>query len=81
MDPIDEAIAAIESLGPGEQFTYQEYAEKYGCNSRTLARRHQGKQGTVAEKNTAQQRLTPQQEEELVTYIVGLTERRLPPTR
>jgi hypothetical protein len=53
----------------------KKFLKKNSCNLRILARRH------LTEKNINQQRLTPQQEEELVTYIVGLIERRLPPTR
>jgi hypothetical protein len=75
MNLINEPTAAIKLLSPGEQFTYKEVSKKNSCNLRILARRH------LTEKNINQQRLTPQQEEELVTYIVGLIERRLPPTR
>lgn len=81
MSPILDAIAAINSLKPGEKLVYRRIAAQYGCDPSTLARRHQGIQGTSTSKNINQQRLTPQQEEELVTYIVGLTERHLEPTR
>ena len=42
MDPIDEAIEEINSLGPGETFSYKAIAEKYGVVRLTLTRRHQG---------------------------------------
>jgi transposase-like protein len=81
MSPILDAIAAINALKPGEKIQYAKVARKYGVDRMTLTRRHQGTQGTITEKNINQQRLTPQQEEELVTYIIGLTERHLEPTR
>ncbi|KAG9193874.1 hypothetical protein G6011_03909 [Alternaria panax] len=40
MNPIQEAIAEIESRDPGEQFSYQQIAKKYGVNRVTLMRRH-----------------------------------------
>jgi AraC-like DNA-binding protein len=42
MDPIEAAIAAIESREPGEPFSYRQIAKEYGCSRATLARRHQG---------------------------------------
>jgi DNA-binding GntR family transcriptional regulator len=32
MSSIEAAIAAIESLEPGEKFSYQKIAEEYGCS-------------------------------------------------
>jgi len=40
MSLIEAAIAAIESLEPGEKFSYRKIAAEYGCNRTTLARRH-----------------------------------------
>ena len=42
MGSIEAALAAIESLKLGEQFTYTQIAAEYGCSRITLARRHQG---------------------------------------
>ena len=81
MSPIQDAIAAINALVPGEKFQYATIARKFGCDCMTLTRRHQGTQGTTTSKNLKQLRLTPQQEKELVTHIVGLTERYLQPRR
>ena len=78
MDPIQAAIEAIESLAPGEHFTYREVAKKFGVERSTLARRHQGK---CQPRGVLHRRLQPQQEKELVEYIQGLTARRTPPTR
>jgi hypothetical protein len=47
MDPIDEAVAAIESLDEGEHFTYTSMADQYGVNRTTLSRRHRQIQGSL----------------------------------
>jgi hypothetical protein len=49
MERIDEAIAAIESPGNGEQLSYTKAAEKFNVDCSTLAQRHQGCQ---APRNT-----------------------------
>jgi IS30 family transposase len=78
---MEAALTAIESLEPGEKFTYQEIADQYGIQRSTLSRRHRGRQGMLEAQRTNQQKLNPQQELELVSYIEDLTERELPPTR
>ena len=78
MNPIQEAIAEIESRDPGEQFSYQQIAKKYGVNRVTLMRRHKHETEDYGVRN---QSLHPEREAELVRYIETLTERRLPPTR
>ncbi|KAF1361892.1 hypothetical protein EJ07DRAFT_109520 [Lizonia empirigonia] len=80
MDRINEAITAIESREPGDDLVYQEYADWFGVDRCTLARRHQGRQGTRQAKIFDQKKLTPAQEEELILYIRDLTRRGLPPT-
>ena len=40
MAPIDDALAEIELLEPGEKFTYTEIANKYSLWRSTLTRRH-----------------------------------------
>ncbi|CAE7204954.1 HTH Tnp Tc5 domain containing protein [Pyrenophora teres f. teres] len=81
MGPIEAAIAAIESLKPGEQFSYRKIAVQYGCSRTSLARRHQGRSGSREAMALNQQSLHPQQEQELLGYIDYLTEQGLPPTR
>ena len=78
---MEEALAAIESLGEGEKFTYQKIADTYVVNRSTLSRRYRQVQGTREEHAANMQILSPHQEEELVKYIIGLTERGLPPTK
>jgi AraC-like DNA-binding protein len=73
MDPIEEAIAAIESREPGDDIIYQEYATFFNVNRVTLARRHQGRQHSRATQYCNQLKLTPNQEQELVLYIGDLT--------
>jgi hypothetical protein len=81
MDPIDAALAAIESLRPGEDFTYSDIARRFGVVRSTLTRRHQ--RASLARNTTDQDRrnLSQHQERELIRYITRLTERGLPPTR
>jgi hypothetical protein len=40
MDPIQKAIEEIESREPGDNFSYNKVAVKYGVERSTLARRH-----------------------------------------
>ena len=81
MAPIDDALAAINALEPGEKLVYQKIANQFGVDRLTLAQRHRGVQAPPQIKNLNQQKLTPQQEDELVTYIGELTARHIPPTR
>ncbi|KAG9188376.1 hypothetical protein G6011_02299 [Alternaria panax] len=78
MDPIQEAIAEIESREPGDEFSYQAIAKKYSVPRTTLMRRHKGESETYGLRKLS---LHPEHEAELVRYIKTLTERRLPPTR
>lgn len=81
MDPIDEAISAIESHEDGASFSYREAAKRFGVDRTTLSRRHQGKTGSNEAQGKAQQLLSPQQESELIKYLDKCTRRGLPPTR
>lgn len=40
MEPIEAALAAIESLEPGEKPNYTQIAQTYGVVRSTLTRRH-----------------------------------------
>jgi hypothetical protein len=57
MSSIEAALAAIESLKPGEQFGYRQIAAEYHCNSTTLARRHQGVRASCQAKAVNEQAL------------------------
>ena len=81
MDPIQAAIDAIESRESGETFSYTKIATKYGVDRSTLSRRHRGVTASRAAAADDQRKLSPQEEQELVRYIKGLTERHMPPTR
>ena len=79
MSSIEAALAAIESLKPGEKLVYIKIVEKYGVDRRTLARSHQGASISRNAQAQNQQALHPQQEQELLRYIKQLTKRGLPP--
>src|SRR5690348_16496167 len=81
MDPIEAALASLESLKLGEKPNYAATARKYGCKRSTLSKRHRGTQGTHAEKCENQRLLNERQEKELVQYIDRLCSRGLPPSR
>jgi hypothetical protein len=81
MSSIQAALAAIASLGPGEEINYTQIAKTYGVVRSTLTRRHQGKSTSCATRFENQQALHVQQELELLRYIERLTKQGLPPTR
>jgi hypothetical protein len=78
MDPIQEAIEFLELREAGNNFLYRQVAKMFGVEYSTLAQRHQGQSQL---KGTLHRSLHSQQETELIQYIKGLTEQRLPPTR
>jgi hypothetical protein len=43
LNPIDEAVVAIDSRNPEDKLVYQEYANFFGVK-RVMSRRHQGYQ-------------------------------------
>jgi DNA-binding IclR family transcriptional regulator len=49
MGAMEEALAAIKSLGEGEKFTYTKIAERYSVNRSTLSRRHRSVQRLIEE--------------------------------
>ncbi|OAG21081.1 hypothetical protein CC77DRAFT_849744 [Alternaria alternata] len=80
MDPIQEAIEYIESREAGDGFSYRQVSKIFGVDRTTLSRRHKGSQGTREAKIANQQRLNPQQEQEVVSHIDRATRDGLPPT-
>jgi hypothetical protein len=76
-----EVLSALGSLSEGEKFCYQKIADRYDVNRFTLSRRHRGVQGLMEDHAINLQLFSPQQEEELVKYVIELTERGLPPTK
>ena len=81
MGSIEAALAAIDSLEPGESINYTKIASNYQVDRSTLARRHQAISTPRIVKAINQRKLSPQQEQELIRYIEKLTQRGLPPTR
>lgn len=66
---MESALAAIESLEPGERINYTQIARQFGVNRVTLSRRHQGAQGTKKAQYENMQLLNPQQTKDLINYI------------
>jgi hypothetical protein len=81
MSSIEAAVAAVESLEPGEKLNCRQIAQQHRCSRVALAKRHQGLSTSRATQAQNQQALHPQQEKELLRYIERLTGRWLPPTR
>jgi hypothetical protein len=80
MTAIQDAIAELERMGKGVSFLYTKIDKDFEVDRSTLARRHKSKQTLRAVNAVQQQKLNPQQEEELIIYIGELTECGLPPT-
>ena len=78
---LEEALNERRVTDPSKAIPDQHLADKHGVWRSTLTRRAEGETVSREDKAIAQQKLTPQQEDELVTYIEGLTVRHLPPTR
>jgi hypothetical protein len=81
MSLIEAALAAIDARDPTQPLVYTQFANQFGVDRRTLARRHQRVTGSRATQYENLRAVHPQQELELVRYINQLTERGLPPTR
>jgi transposase-like protein len=80
MTPIEAALAALDSLEPGEKICYADIAREYGCDRNTLSRRHRRVQSSREQKVEKERLLTVIQEKELIEYIDRLTVRGIPPT-
>jgi hypothetical protein len=81
MDPISDAIAAIDAREPGDKLSYRAAEKMFNVNKDTLRQRHQGKTRSNATEAKDRKLLSPQQEIQLVQYIEKLTGRGIPPTR
>jgi hypothetical protein len=81
MPGINDALAQIAELSPGEKICYTKIAEKHGVDRSTLSRRHRGVQQPRDSANVHQRKLNPQQEDYLAKYVESLIARHLPPTR
>jgi hypothetical protein len=81
MASVDDAIAFIQTLKPGESFTYRVVARKYGCSHQVLSCRHKSISVPRNVQISEQYMLNPQQESEPLKYMQELTERLLPPMR
>ena len=61
MEPIDQALAALEALKPDESLNYTAVAKIYGVNRSTLSKRHRGLQSSRDIGYENQQLLNDQQ--------------------
>ena len=69
MGSIEDALAEMESLKPGESPNYTRIANKRDVVRSTLTRRHQAATTSRATNALNQQKLSKQQERELIHYI------------
>ena len=69
---IEAALKEADAAAAAGQLCYQEIATKHGVSRSTLSRRHRRVSGSTDSKNTKQQRLTPEEELDLVDYIKQL---------
>jgi hypothetical protein len=81
MDPILDAIAAIDAQEPGDKFLYRAAEKLFGVSKDTLQQRHQGKMRSNAMVAEDRKLLSPQQEIQPMQYIEKLTGRSIPPTQ
>ena len=78
---LEEALKECNTFLSEDDIPWSKIAEKYGVVRSTLTRKWRGETRSREEQAVAQQKLTLQQEAELVKYIEELTARRIPPTR
>jgi len=78
---LKEALAECDTFASTDEIPWTKIAQKHGVVRSTLTRTWRGETRPHQEKILAQQKLTQQQEEELVKYIEELTARHIPPTR
>ncbi|KAF1923994.1 uncharacterized protein M421DRAFT_404224, partial [Didymella exigua CBS 183.55] len=78
---LEEALADCDTFKDKDEIPWSKIVAKHGVVRSTLTRTWRGETQPREAENTARQKLTPQQEEELVTYIEELTARHIPPTR
>ena len=81
MTAMDEAIAALDAHDGEADYSYRKVATRFNIPRSSLMEKHHGHTNSNATKSLNQRKINPQQEEELVQYILGLTSKGLPPTR
>jgi hypothetical protein len=81
MDPILDAIAAIDAREPGDKLSYRAAQEMFGVDKEMLRRQYKGLSRSNAEEAESRMLLNPQQEIQLVQYIEKLTGCGIPPTQ
>ncbi|KAF1922286.1 uncharacterized protein M421DRAFT_78892 [Didymella exigua CBS 183.55] len=78
---LEAALEACDRADAAGELSYTKIADQSLVSRSTLSRQHQRVCALREEGNSTRQKLNPQQEYELVSYINKLTEQGLPPTR
>jgi hypothetical protein len=78
---LEEALSECDTFVSKDDIPWSKLAEKHRVVRSTLTRKWRGETRSREEQAVAQQKLTLQQEAELVKYIEELTACRIPPTR
>ena len=78
---LEAALEACDRADEAGDLSYTKIAEQSLVSRSTLSRRHCGVCASREDGNSTRQKLTPQQEYELIGYIGKLTEQGLQPTR
>ena len=78
---LKEALTECDTFASGDEIPWSKIAQKRGVVRLTWTRTWRGETRSREAESTARQKLTPQQEEELVKYTEELTSRHIPPTR
>jgi hypothetical protein len=78
---LEAALEELSTYKHGDHPLYAQLAKKYGVERSTLSRRHRAVTGSQEHDILSRQKVTPQQEAELLKHIEELTKQRLPPTR
>lgn len=75
MPGINDALRQIDNPKPSEKISYRRVAKDAWCDCSMLSRLHRGVRVDAITQNVRQRKVTPQQENDLVQYIIGLPER------
>jgi hypothetical protein len=78
---LQEALLECDTFASKDKIPWSKIAEKHRVVRSTLTRTWRGETRSRKEQAIAQQKLTLQQEEELVVYVKELTACYIPPTR
>ena len=78
---LEAALEACDAADAADELSYTKIAEQFSVSRSTLSRRHRGVCASREHGYFKQQKITPQQEDELCNYIIDLSSQGLSPTR